>query len=61
MIKPVRIIAGILIFTSSILGFFYSKNWLFITMFVGLNMLQYGFSNWCLMEKIFLKAGYKGN
>ncbi|MFA6073614.1 MAG: DUF2892 domain-containing protein [Candidatus Woesearchaeota archaeon] len=59
MIKPVRFIAGSLVLISSILAYFYSKNWLFLTMFVGLNLIQYSFTNWCLMEKIFFKLGYK--
>ena len=50
----IRIIAGFLIFSSALLGFVHNKNWLFITMFVGANLFQYGFSNWCPME-IFLK------
>ncbi|MGV8163111.1 MAG: YgaP family membrane protein [Candidatus Nanoarchaeia archaeon] len=59
MIKPVRFIAGSLILISSVLVYFYSINWIFITIFVGLNLMQYTFTNWCLMEKIFLKLGYK--
>jgi hypothetical protein len=58
MIKPVRFIAGSLILISGILSYFYSKNWILLAMFVGINLIQYSFTNWCLMEKIFIKLGY---
>ena len=54
-IKGVKIIAGSLIFVSALFGFFFSKYWLLITMFVGLNLFQLGFSNWCPLEKILRK------
>ena len=51
-IKGVRIIAGSFVFISALLGFFVSKYWLFFTMFVGLNLFQFGITNWCPMEKL---------
>jgi len=33
--------------------------WLWVTAFVGANLLQSGFTRWCLMEKILLKLGIK--
>lgn len=50
--KLFRIIVGIFIFVSAFLGFFIDKNWLFFTMFIGLNMFQYGFTNFCPLKKI---------
>ena len=43
----IRLFAGTLVLVTSILGFFYSRNWLFVTMFVGLNLIQYSFTNFC--------------
>ena len=55
----IRIIAGTLIFISAILGYTYQKYWLFITIFVGLNLFQYGFTNWCPLAIMLEKAGIK--
>ncbi|MCA9486622.1 DUF2892 domain-containing protein [Candidatus Woesearchaeota archaeon] len=51
-VRGVRIVAGFFVFTSALLGFFFSKYWLLFTMFVGLNLFQFGFTNWCPLEKI---------
>lgn len=52
--NKIKAIAGTLIFVSAVLGFFVSKWWLLVTMFVGLNLLQFAFSGFCPL-KIFLK------
>ena len=36
---------------------FHSVNWLWFTAFVGVNLLQSGFTKWCLMETIMRKLG----
>lgn len=53
----IRIIAGILIFGSAILGYTYSKYWLFVTIFVGLNLFQYGFTHFCPLAMMLKKLG----
>ncbi|HTN65458.1 MAG TPA: DUF2892 domain-containing protein [Burkholderiaceae bacterium] len=58
----VHIIAGIFILTSLALGIpgspvFVSQWWLAFTAFVGFNLLQSGFTKWCLMETIMRKLG----
>ncbi len=60
--KLVRVIAGFFILLSLALGvpespIFMSKYWLFFTAFVGVNLLQSGFTGWCLMENILRKLG----
>lgn len=62
--KIVRIVAGTLILLSLALGvagspLFVSANWLWFTAFIGLNLLQSGFSNWCLMETLLRRFGIK--
>ena len=62
--KLVRIIAGLLILLSLALGMqgsplFVSHYWLYFTAFVGLNLLQSGFTGWCLMESIVRKLGFR--
>jgi hypothetical protein len=58
----VRIVAGLFILVSLALGvpgspLFVSPWWLAFTAFVGLNLLQSGFTRWCLMESILRKLG----
>ncbi len=55
----IRIIAGSLVFVSSLLGYLHNTNWLWITMFVGLNLLQFGFTNFCPLARILKKIGIK--
>ena len=60
----VRIFAGLFILVSLALGIpgspvFVSPWWLAFTAFVGLNMLQSGFTHWCLMETILRKLGMR--
>ena len=51
--------AGLMILLSLLLGHFVSPYWYWFTAFVGANLLQSGFSRWCLMEQILRKAGVK--
>ena len=58
----VRIVAGAFILLSLALGIpgsplFHSPWWLAFTAFVGINLLQSGFTKWCLMENIMRKLG----
>ena len=57
MENKIRAIAGTFVFVSAVLGYVHSKYWLFFTMFVGLNLFQFAFTNWCLMEKILNRVG----
>jgi hypothetical protein len=59
-----RIVAGSFILLSLALGvqgspIFHSANWLWFTAFVGINLLQSGFTKWCLMELIMRRLGAK--
>ncbi len=45
--RGVRLMAGILLLFSLALANFLSPNWLWLTAFVGLNLLQSAFTNWC--------------
>lgn len=55
--RALRLIAGTVVLLSLALSVFHSQNWLFLTAFVGLNLFQSGFSNWCPMMWIFEKTG----
>lgn len=54
-INIVYAFAGSLTLISSLLGYFVSKNWLFLAMFVGLNLFQFAFSNFCPLELMLKK------
>jgi len=57
--KYVRIIAGSFILISLALAVWVSPWWLIWTALVGLNLIQSGFTNWCLAETILKKLGVK--
>ncbi|MEW6719757.1 MAG: DUF2892 domain-containing protein [Thermodesulfobacteriota bacterium] len=53
----IRVIAGSFVLGSLALGWYVSPWFFLFTAFVGANLFQSGFTNWCLMEKILLKLG----
>mgnify|MGYP006296587611 CR=1 FL=1 len=53
----VHIVAGTLVIAGTALGVLVSQWFLIIPAFVGLNLIQYGFSNFCPMEIIMRKVG----
>jgi len=55
--RSLRLIAGIVVLVSLALGFWVSPWFYLLTAFVGLNLLQSGFTNWCPMMVILRKAG----
>jgi hypothetical protein len=56
----IRAIAGLFILISVALGWFLSSYWLFFTVFVGVNLLQSGFTGWCPMMALLRRAGVRG-
>ncbi|MEZ5001477.1 MAG: DUF2892 domain-containing protein [Chitinophagales bacterium] len=59
MERIIRAIAGTFIIISLILAMYVSKNWLWFTAFIGVNLLQSSITKWCLMEDILKKFGVK--
>lgn len=62
--QVVRVVAGVFILLSVALGapsspIFVSEWWLAFTLFIGVNLLQSGFTRWCLMENIMRKLGFQ--
>jgi len=55
--RALRIIAGIFILISVALGNWVHPNWYWFTAFVGLNLFQSGFTNWCPMMTILRRLG----
>lgn len=57
MEKVIRRLAGTLVTVSVVLGYFASPYWFLLTLFVGLNLFQSSFTEWCLAEQILGKLG----
>ena len=58
--KIIRRMAGIMVLLSVLLGSFVSDKFFWLTAFVGLNLLQSSFTNFCLPEKLFARFGWFG-
>jgi hypothetical protein len=57
--RGVRLMAGVMVLLSIALAHFYSPYWLWLTVFVGLNLLQSAFTNWCPAMNILRAMGLK--
>lgn len=57
--RYLRMIAGAFVLLSLALGYSVSPYWYLFTAFVGLNLFQSAFTNWCPMMAILRKAGVK--
>jgi len=57
--RYINVIAGSFIIISLLLAHYVNPNWIWFTAFVGANLLQSGFTNWCLMLVILKKLGVK--
>jgi hypothetical protein len=58
--RALRFIAGFFVILSVLLGIYVNVNFLWFTLFVGVNLLQSGVTNWCPMMAILKKAGVRG-
>ena len=56
----IRLIAGSFILISLALAIWVNIHWLWLTAFVGANLIQSAFTKWCLMEDILRKIGMDG-
>jgi Inner membrane protein YgaP-like, transmembrane domain len=54
-----RLIAGAFVFGTVLLGHFVSEWWYVFTAFVGLNLFQSAFTNWCPMMAFLRKLGVR--
>jgi Protein of unknown function (DUF2892) len=57
--RYLRLIAGAFVLISLALGYWVSPYWFLFTAFVGLNLFQSAFTNWCPMMTFLRKAGVK--
>lgn len=62
--QTVRAFAGAFLLLTLALGapaspFFISQWWLAVSAFIGLNLLQSGFTRWCLLERMLARFGMR--
>jgi hypothetical protein len=58
--RYLRLIAGLFVMLTVALGLWHDARWFYFTAFVGLNLFQSAFTNWCPMMTILRKIGVKG-
>jgi Inner membrane protein YgaP-like, transmembrane domain len=59
--RTLRLIAGSFVLLSLALGYWVSPYFFLFTAFVGLNLLQSGFTNWCPMMTLLSRLGMKSS
>jgi hypothetical protein len=57
--RYVRLVGGLFVFLSVLLGVYVSPHFFWFTAFVGLNLLQSAFTNWCPLMTILRVAGVR--
>ena len=57
--RGVRLMAGVVVLLALALAHYVSIYWLWLTVFVSLNLLQSAFTNWCPAMAIFRAMGMK--
>ena len=57
--RCLRLIAGLFVMLSVALGYWVNPAWFLFTAFVGLNLFQSAFTNWCPMMSFLRKAGVR--
>jgi hypothetical protein len=57
--RALRLIAGILLLVSVALTVYVNHWWVLFTAFIGLNLLQSGFTNWCPMINLLRALGLR--
>jgi hypothetical protein len=57
--RGVRLMAGVMVLLSIALAYYFSHYWIWLTAFVGLNLLQSAFTNRCPAMNILRAIGLK--
>jgi hypothetical protein len=55
--RALRLIAGVVVLVSLLLALLHSHYWIVLTGFVGLNLLQSAFTDWCPMVWLLARLG----
>ena len=57
--RVIWLVAGIFILLSLTLSYFISPYWLILTALVGLNLIIFAFTGFCIMANLLVKLGFK--
>ncbi len=57
--RGLRFVAGVVVLLSVLLAVLLSPYWIILTAFVGLNLLQSAFTNWCPMVWLLARLGLR--
>jgi hypothetical protein len=57
--RALRLMAGVMVLLSVALTYYVSPYWMWLTVFIGLNLLQSAFTNWCPAMSILRSCGLK--
>ena len=57
--RGLRLMAGVMVLLSVALTYYVSHYWMWLTVFIGLNLLQSAFTNWCPAMSILRAIGLK--
>ena len=57
--RVIWLVAGIFILLSLALAYFISPYWLILTALVGINLIIFAFTGFCIMANILVKVGIK--
>jgi len=57
--RGLRLMAGVMVLLSLALTYYVSHYWMWLTVFIGLNLLQSAFTNWCPAMLILRTIGLK--
>lgn len=57
--RIVRAVAGTFVLTSIALAYYVNLNWMWLGVFVGVNLLQSSFTKFCPLEKILIAFNVK--
>ena len=57
--RALRLVAGVMVLLSVALTIYVSHYWIWLTVFIGLNLLQSAFTNWCPAMSILRAIGLK--
>lgn len=57
--RGLRLMAGTMVLLSIAMAYYFSHYWIWLTVFVGLNLLQSAFTNWCPGMMILRAMGLK--
>ena len=57
--RYLRLAGGLAVVVSLLLAKYVNHKWIYFTYFVGFNLIQSAFTNWCPMKSILKKLGVK--